>query len=125
MKRLWIAVGILTVSAALCIAALLWQLSTIDRLRGQLAEAESAVLTKSADAMEKTVAFRDACVHTSEQFAFLARHIDSCPLQESASLLPAFLAAGDDANYHAEVNRCLFYLEELRRSEKPIFGNIF
>lgn len=125
MKRVWIAVGILFFVAALCITALLWQLRAIDRLEQSLHTAETAVRQGSADAAKKTEAFHAECIHTLDQLASLSRHIDSFPLRESASQLPVLLELEDLEHFYAEVARCRFYLNELRRSEKPLFSNIF
>ncbi len=125
MKRLWIAVGILLFVIASCVSALFWQLSAVEQLENSLTAVETAARREDASAIKKAEAFRDECIHITEQLACLSRHIDSFPLRESATQLPILLQQQDPAHFFAEIARCRFYLSELRRSEKPLFGNIF
>lgn len=125
MKRLWISAGILAGILALCAFSLWWQLSTIQKLQNMLEAAQAAVETDDPTAASKTSAFARECQRAGEQFAFLARHEDACPLQESATLLPTLLERGNKADYFTEASRCRFLLEELRREELPLLGNIF
>ena len=125
MKRMWISVGILAGILALCTFSLWWQLSTIHNLQNMLEAAQAAVEADDPTAAVKTSAFARECKRAGEQFAFLARHEDACPLQESATLLPTLLETGNKEDYFSEVSRCRFFLEELRREELPLLGNIF
>ncbi len=125
MKRLWIAIGILLFVIALCVGALFWQLAAIDRLEQSLDRAENAARQQRTDAMEKAESFEQECLETTEKLASLSRHVDSFPLRESACQLPVLLEQQDLEHFYAEVTRCRFYLDELRRSEKPLFENIF
>ena len=125
MKRLWISAGILVSVLSLCAFSLLWQLSAIRNLQNMLTAAERAAATGDPTAAVKAEAFARGCEQAGGQFAFLARHEDACPLRESAALLPTLLEQQDKADYFTEVARCRYFLEELRREELPLLGNIF
>lgn len=125
MKRLWVALGLLIFVAALCIGALFWQLSAVDRLEQSLEKAETAARQEREDAKKTAEDFLEECMDVAGKLACLSRHVDSIPLRESASQLPILLEQQDYDHFYAETARCRFYLQELRRAEKPLFGNIF
>lgn len=125
MKRMWISVGLLAGICGICVFSLWWQLATVHKLQNMLTAVEAAVETDDATAAVKATAFARECRRAGEQFAFLARHEDACPLQESAALLPTLLQIDNREDFFTEAARCRFYLEELRREELPLLGNIF
>ena len=125
MKRLWIAVALLTVVAGVCIGSLWWQMHALDRLDDKLTNAVRLVEQQNANSEEAVQDFANDCLLVVETMAFLSRHVDGCPLKESATLLPVLLHAEDSNHFFAEATRAAFYIRELRRAEKPLFSNIF
>lgn len=126
MKRLWIAIGILLLAAVLCVSSLWAQRSAISQLEEELADAEALVRAGDLNAaMEKTLLFQEDCVRADRRFDLFSRHEENCPLQQSAFLLSGLLQEEALTDYFTEVNRCRFFLEELRQAEEPLFGNIF
>ncbi len=125
MKRLWIALGLLVVVIGMSVGGLLWQFSALDHLEQTLKRAEQAVQNEEENAQQLTAAFRRECFQTTERMAALSRHVDSSPLRESAAQLITLLQLENYEHYFAEAARCRFYIEELRRNEKPLLGNIF
>lgn len=125
MKRIWIAAALLTVVAAICFGSLWWQMCTLTRLENKLSQAVLLVEKEADNATDAVKAFSDDCIAVVETMTFLSRHIDGYPLKESASLLPVLLNAEDRNHFFTEASRAAFYIRELRRAEKPLFGNIF
>ncbi len=125
MKRIWIAIGLLTFVAAVCIGSLLWQMRALNRLEKTLSDAVLLVEKEADNATAAVKAFTEDCLSVAETMTFLSRHVDGYPLKESATLLPVLLQADDRNHFFSEAARSAFYIRELRRAEKPLFGNIF
>lgn len=125
MKRLWIAIGLLLAVAGICVGSLLWQMRALTALENELARAVKAVETEAVGAEHAVTAFKEHCLAVADTLTFLSRHVDGYPLKESATLLPRLLEADDRNHFYTEAARCQFYIRELRRAEKPLFGNIF
>ena len=125
MKRLWIALGLLVFVIGMSVWGLLWQVSALDHLEQALERAETAVWEQRENAEQLTAAFRRECFQITARMAALSRHVDSSPLRESAAQLPLLLQQDNTDHFFAEAARCRFYIQELRRSEKPLLGNIF
>ncbi len=125
MKRLWVAAAILLVVAAGCIGGLLWQISLLDDLQEQLDAAEQAVRENGVAALDQVGAFEQACFEVTEKLTAVSRHEDNFALKESAGQLYPLLEQEEIPHFFAEAARCRFYIEELRRAEKPLIGNIF
>ena len=125
MKRLWIAIGLLLAVAGICIGSLFWQIRALTRLENTLSRAVQLVEQGKSGARDAVEAFSKECLSVAETMTFLSRHVDGYPLKESASLLPILLEADDRNHFYTEAARCAFYIRELRRAEKPLFGNIF
>ena len=117
--------ALLTVVAAICFGSLWWQMRTLTRLENKLSQAVLLVEKEADNATDAVKAFADDCIAVVETMTFLSRHIDGYPLKESASLLPVLLNAEDRNHFFTEASRAAFYIRELRRAEKPLFGNIF
>lgn len=125
MKRIWIALGLLTAVVAVCIGSLWWQMKALSRLENTLSHAVLLVEKQADGATEAVEAFSQDCLSVAEKMTFLSRHVDGYPLKESATLLPILLQAEDRNHFFVEAKRSAFYISELRRAEKPLFGNIF
>lgn len=125
MKRVWIAVALLAAVAALCVGSLIWQMRALNRLENTLVQAVKLVEQRDINAVKAVEAFTEDCLVVAERMTYLSRHVDGYPLKESASLLPILLHAEDRNHFFAEAERAAFYIRELRRAEKPLFGNIF
>ncbi len=117
--------GLLTAVVAVCIGSLWWQMKALSRLENTLSHAVLLVEKQADGAAEAVEAFSQDCLSVAEKMTFLSRHVDGYPLKESATLLPILLQAEDRNHFFAEAKRSAFYISELRRAEKPLFGNIF
>ncbi len=125
MKRLWIAIGLLLAVAGICVGSLWWQIRALAALETELARAVNMVEAEEPGAEKAVEAFKKHCLSAAETMTFLSRHVDGYPLKESATLLPSLLKADDRNHFFTEAARCSFYISELKRAEKPLFGNIF
>ncbi len=125
MKRIWIAVALLIAVLTICIGSLWWQMKALDRLERGLSNAVLLVEKEDDTAVQAVKAFTKDCLSVTETMTFLSRHVDGYPLKESATLLPVLLSAEDRNHFFSEAARTAFYIRELRRAEKPLFGNIF
>lgn len=117
--------GLLLAVAGVCAGSLLWQMKALSSLETELSRAVEAVQNEEEGAQEKVEAFQTHCLAVADTLAFLSRHVDGYPLQESATLLPSLLYADDRNHFFAEAARCHFYIDALKQAEKPLFGNIF
>ncbi len=117
--------GLLTTVLAVCIGSLWWQIKALNRLENALSHAVLLVEKDADGAAAAVKAFTDDCLSVAETMTFLSRHVDGYPLKESATLLPILLQAEDRNHFFSEAARSAFYIRELRRAEKPLFGNIF
>lgn len=111
--------------AAVCIGSWLWQMRALTRLENALTNAVTLVEQDEENAAQAVETFTKDCLAVVEKMTFLSRHVDGYPLKESATLLPVLLSAEDRNHFFAEAARSAFYIRELRRAEKPLFGNIF
>lgn len=125
MKRLWVAAVILLAVAVGCISGLLWQTGLLDNLQTQLDAVEQAVRENGVAALDQVQAFEQACFKVTEKLAAISAHEENLTLKESAGQLYPLLEQEEIPHFFAEAARCRFYIEQLRRAEKPLFGNIF
>ncbi len=125
MKRVWVAVAILLAVAAGCVGGLLWQTSVLENLQVQLDAVEQAVQENGVAALDQVEAFERTCFAVTEKLTAISVHEENLALKESAGQLYPLLEQGEIPHFFAEAARCRFYMEELRRAEKPLIGNIF
>ena len=125
MKRVWIAVAILLTVAVGCVGGLLWQTSVLENLQAQLDAVEQAVRENGVAALDQVEAFERTCYSIIEKLTAISVHEENLALKESAGQLYPLLEQEEIPHFFAEAARCRFYIEELRRAEKPLIGNIF
>ncbi len=125
MKRLWVAVALLGVAVALCLAASLYQHRQIDRMLDTLDRLETAY-----DAGDIGEAKRQAEQLVTDYkavgrvlYCFIA-HSDLAESQETVTLLPALLGQGDQEELKMEIARLREQLRYLREIDDPLWQNI-
>lgn len=125
MKRLWIAVGLLSLAVALCIGTNLYHHRQIDRLMNTLDGLEQAY----------TVGDRDRAHRLAEQlvtdyekvgrvlYCFIA-HEELADSQETVAMLSALLNQGGEEEFRMEIARLREQFAYLRSVDDFLLHNI-
>ena len=120
IKRMLIALGMLLLTAALCVGSIIIMSRNTD------------YLLQSLDQMQESFDQGDmeACKQEARQFAktkmfpFFLRHADISRIEEIAIPLPVLIEQGDTQHFAAELVRCRSQLSKLSEMELPLAGNI-
>lgn len=125
MKRLWIAVGLLTAAVGLCVTVTLYQHRQIDRLLGTLDRLETAyIVGDTAEAhrlAEELVVDYEAVGRVL--YCFTA-HNELAESQETVAVLPALLRQSGEEELRMEIARLREQFGYLRSVDDPSIWNI-
>ena len=125
MKRLWIAVALLTIAMGLCAVTTIYQHRQIDRLTATLDRLETAYEAgdiPEASRLAKQVVADYAAVGKI-LYCFVA-HSDLADSQETVAMLPALLQQGGEEELKMELARLREQLAYLRSVDDPTIGNM-
>jgi len=126
MKRVVVAVVILVLVGAVCVASLFYQSYGLKKLDG-LTE-ELLAVYDSGD-MEQCFAlsesFAQECDRSAGVLLFFVRHADVAPLVDEAALMPELLRRGEKELFLASLLRCRGIIGKLDHQELPRADNVF
>ena len=125
MKRLPVALVLLTITVGLCIGSYLFLETITARMTDQLDRAEAAM--NENDAAATSAIINDFCrtFHSANRILPLFfPHEKMDAIEESAALLP-LLVQKNAAHLSEELARCQYHVEHLRESERLNLSNLF
>lgn len=125
MKRLYIAVVLLTAVIILCILTHGYQHHEIDRMLAALDSIETAARRgDTADALSQATSFAADYQRVSDWVSCYVSHSELRESRETAALLPALLEKGDSEELYMEIYRLRSQLTAIRQVDDPILRNI-
>ncbi len=125
MKRIYIAVALLAVVAALCVGVHRYQHAQIDRMLDALAQVEEAYRLGDNDrAQQMAQDFAAAYRQVSDWVSCYVAHGELRESRETAALLPTLVANGEAEMLYAEMARLRAQLEYIRQVDDAILRNI-
>lgn len=126
MRRLWVAVALLTLATGLCVGASLYQHRHIDQMLSSLERLEAAYTHGQTD-QALTIAEQLANDYKAvgQVFYCFVAHSDLAESQETVALIPALLREqGPQEELKMEIARLREQLLHLRGIDDPLLQNI-
>ncbi len=125
MKRLLLAVGLLTLVVTACVLSNgCLRRNTAELLAYMEAAQEAYDREDKAACLEQSRRLAEAFPEKTRFFPFFLRHSDVNSLEQEIVTLPAFLEAGAWEEFPAALARCRNQLEKLSELELPLPENI-
>ena len=125
MKRIYMAVALLLLVAALCVTAHLYLHRQTDRMTGQLADIEAAYSRgDTAQALEIAHQFAEEYHRVSDWISCYVAHGELRESRETAALLPSLIQSGDESGLATEMARLRAQIAHIRQVDDPILRNI-
>lgn len=125
MKRLYIAVGLLTAVAMLCVFSHLYQHRQIDRMLDTIHRIEETYRLGNTDkAVEIAETFAADYQKISDRISCYIPHGELRESRETAALLPTLLREGEREELFMEMTRLRAQLLYLRQIDDPTLQNI-
>ena len=125
IKRMLIALGMLLLTAALCVGSIIimsrntdYLLQSLDRMQESFDQGDMEACKQEARQFAKD--FEEK----TKMFPFFLRHADISLIEEIAIPLPVLIEQGDTQHFAAELVRCRSQLSKLSEMELPLAGNI-
>lgn len=126
MKRVYIAIVLLTVITIGCIAAIMVerrQLKDMIAMTQQMEQHFRDGETEEARTLAETLA--DEFSKRTRPFALFLHHSVLADIEECVILLPLYLESDERDDFLAEVSRCRLLLEKQLQLEMPSWENVF
>lgn len=124
MKRLWIAVAMLTVTLSLCVGTQIYQHRQVDRLMSTLTQLEQVYETDRERAAVLAREFATVYRTAAKVMNCYVSHSDIAESEETAAMLPALVQKGQQHDLAMEIARLREELDYLRSVDDLLWRNI-
>ncbi len=126
MKRIYIALALLVLIAAACIATLTLEKRQLQTMIAMTHTMEDACRKEDyAKALDTANTLKEEFGKRTKTFAMFLRHNELKEIEETVLLLPMYLELDEVNHFYIDVARCRLLLQKQLEIDLPILPNIF